>query len=62
MTTTDDPEEFREKWHSYVKELQRLRLSLPPDIDPRDEFDDAVEALHDLVDVAADHQEAGDDG
>lgn len=56
MPSTDDPEEFRERWHSHVEELELLKHTLHPD--DWDGLEDAMNALHDIVDDAADDYEA----
>ncbi|UBF22462.1 hypothetical protein HCTV-15_gp95 [Haloarcula virus HCTV-15] len=52
MTTTDDPEVFRERWHDHVDNLEGLKQTLHPD--DWDELDEAIDSLHDIVDDAAD--------
>ncbi|AGC34362.1 hypothetical protein M193_gp078 [Halorubrum tailed phage 7] len=52
MTTTDDPEVFRERWHDHVDDLEGLKQTLHPD--DWDELDEAIDSLHDIVDDAAD--------
>lgn len=57
MTTTEDPDQFRRRWHNHLEEVQKLKMTLHPD--DFEEVDEALETLHDLVDDAAD--ELGDD-
>lgn len=55
MTITDDPSEFRSRWHEHVNQLDGLKHTLHPD--DWDELDDAIDALHDVVDDATDQYE-----
>lgn len=59
MVSTDDPEVFRERWHSYIDDMERLKQTLHPD--RWDELDEPLEDLHDLVDEAADEWEEDDE-
>lgn len=51
MTTTDDPEVFAERWHEYIENMGVLEMELPEE--QFNELDEALDALHDLVDEAA---------
>jgi hypothetical protein len=55
MTTTDDPEEFRDAWHYEVNEFENLKQTLHPN--DWDELDETLDDLHDIVDKAADQFE-----
>jgi predicted HAD superfamily Cof-like phosphohydrolase len=52
MPTTNDPELFRDRWHSHVEEIEALKMSLDPE--DFDELEEHLDGLHDLVDDAAD--------
>lgn len=52
MTTTNDPERFREAWHNHIEELENLKMTMHPS--DFDELDECLDQLHDLVDDAAD--------
>lgn len=60
MNTTEDPEEFRSRWHSYIEEIEKLKSTLHPD--DWDELDEAMDNLHDIVDDAADDYQEEKDG
>lgn len=51
------PEEWRERWHSYINDLDRLRLGVSK-ADRIHDFDEATETLHEIVDEVADVKEA----
>jgi hypothetical protein len=55
MTTTNDPELFRERWHDEVEKFEGLKHTLHPD--DWDELDETLDDLHDIVDDAADQFE-----
>lgn len=55
MTTTDDPEVFAERWHNHVEEIENLKMTLH--FDQFSELDEALDAIHDLVDDAAEEME-----
>lgn len=57
MTTTDDPEVFRRRWHNHIEQIENLKQTLDPD--RFDELDESLDEIHDLVDDAADSY--GDD-
>lgn len=52
MPTTNDPEVYRERWHEHLEEVEALKMTLHPN--DHDELDEHLDALHDLVDYAAD--------
>ena len=55
MTTTNDPEIYRERWAGHIKQLEMLKFSLDPD--RWTALDEAMERLADLVDEAAEEFE-----
>jgi len=48
---TPTPEEFREKWHDYIEELERMKPVIDPD--DLDELEETIDNLHSIVDDAA---------
>lgn len=51
MTSTNDPEVFKRRWHEHVRELEKLKMSLHTD--QFEELDEALGEVHDLIDDAA---------
>lgn len=49
--TTDNPEEFREKWNEYIDQLARLEASV--EIEQMSDVQEIQDELKDLVDDAA---------
>lgn len=60
MSTTEDPEEFRNRWHNHIEEIEALKHTLHPN--QFEELDEALDKVHDLVDDAADEFEEENDG
>lgn len=54
-TTTDDPEEFIDRWHSHIGELERLRFSVPDEHLPElsDEIKETKERLKEITEICA---------
>lgn len=51
-----DPGQFRDRWHSYVDDFDRLKISL--DDEQADVLDDAMDQIHRVIDAAADQKGA----
>lgn len=55
MPSTNDPNIFRNKWHSYIETTEDLKNTLHPD--QWNELDETLDELHDLINDAANELE-----
>lgn len=53
MASTDDPEKFKKRWNSHIKQLERLKLSVPAS--EMERVEEAQEELREIVALAAEN-------